>query len=87
MALDTAGLDLLFREARSHNRFTDQPVTDDELRALFKHPEDGSDLGQLLAGALPVPAHEGGEAEAGACAVEWQSGEDDGRAGHGDRGL
>ena len=32
--LDAAGLDLLFREARSHNRFTDQPVTDDELRAL-----------------------------------------------------
>jgi 3-hydroxypropanoate dehydrogenase len=24
----------LFREARSHNKFTDQPVTDDELRAL-----------------------------------------------------
>src|ERR1700722_10914679 len=35
MALDTAGLDLLFREARTHNRFTDQPVTDDELRALY----------------------------------------------------
>jgi 3-hydroxypropanoate dehydrogenase len=32
--LDAAGLDLLFREARSHNRFTDRPVTDDELRAL-----------------------------------------------------
>jgi 3-hydroxypropanoate dehydrogenase len=32
--LDAAGLDLLFREARSHNRFTDQPVTDDELRTL-----------------------------------------------------
>ena len=35
MTLDAAGLDLLFREARSHNRFTDQPVTDDELRALY----------------------------------------------------
>ena len=34
MALDAAALDLLLREARSHNRFTDQPVTDDELRAL-----------------------------------------------------
>ena len=32
--LEPAGQDLLFREARSHNRFTDQPVTDDELRAL-----------------------------------------------------
>ena len=35
MTLDPAGLDLLFREARSHNKFTDQPVTDDELRALY----------------------------------------------------
>ena len=35
MTLDDAGLDLLFREARSHNKFTDQPVTDDELRALY----------------------------------------------------
>ena len=34
MALDAGALDLLFREARSHNKFTDQPVTDDELRAL-----------------------------------------------------
>jgi 3-hydroxypropanoate dehydrogenase len=34
MALDDAGHGLLFREARSHNKFTDQPVTDDELRAL-----------------------------------------------------
>src|SRR5271165_2321694 len=34
MAIDAYGLDLLFREARTHNRFTDQPVTDDELRAL-----------------------------------------------------
>src|SRR5579872_1372489 len=36
MTLDAAGLDLLFREARSHNKFTDQPVTDDELRALYE---------------------------------------------------
>jgi 3-hydroxypropanoate dehydrogenase len=35
MTLDAAGIDLLFREARTHNKFTDQPVTDDELRALY----------------------------------------------------
>jgi 3-hydroxypropanoate dehydrogenase len=35
MTLDPAGLDLLFREARSHNKFTDQPVTDEEIRALY----------------------------------------------------
>ena len=34
MPLDAYALDLLFRQARTHNRFTDQPVTDDELRAL-----------------------------------------------------
>jgi 3-hydroxypropanoate dehydrogenase len=34
MTLDPAGLDLLFREARSHNRFTDQPVSDETLHAL-----------------------------------------------------
>jgi 3-hydroxypropanoate dehydrogenase len=36
VSLDAYGLDLLFHKARSHNRFTDQPVTDDELRALFE---------------------------------------------------
>jgi 3-hydroxypropanoate dehydrogenase len=34
MPLDAYALDLLFRQARTHNRFTDQPVTDDQLRAL-----------------------------------------------------
>ena len=31
-----AKADLLFREARTHNKFTDQPVTDEELRALYE---------------------------------------------------
>ena len=35
MSLDDAGLNLLFREARTHNKFTDEPVTDDELRVLY----------------------------------------------------
>jgi 3-hydroxypropanoate dehydrogenase len=35
VSLDDAGLNLLFREARTHNKFTDEPVTDDELRALY----------------------------------------------------
>lgn len=34
MPLDAYALDLLFRQARTYNTFTDQPVTDDELRAL-----------------------------------------------------
>jgi 3-hydroxypropanoate dehydrogenase len=35
MTLESAAHDLLFREARTHNKFTDEPVTDDELRALY----------------------------------------------------
>jgi 3-hydroxypropanoate dehydrogenase len=35
MALDDAALDTIFRSARTHNAWTDQPVTDDELRAVF----------------------------------------------------
>jgi 3-hydroxypropanoate dehydrogenase len=35
MAIDAAALDALFREARTHNGWTDAPVTDDDLRAVF----------------------------------------------------
>jgi 3-hydroxypropanoate dehydrogenase len=35
MQLGDDGLDLLFRSARSHNGWLDQPVTDDELRRLY----------------------------------------------------
>ena len=35
MPLDNSALDLLFREARTHFKWTDRPVTDDELRAVF----------------------------------------------------
>lgn len=33
--LDDAGLDLLFRDARTHNQWTDRPVSDDEIKAVF----------------------------------------------------
>jgi 3-hydroxypropanoate dehydrogenase len=35
MTLDPAGLDLLFREARSHNKWRDEPVSDETLRDLY----------------------------------------------------
>ena len=35
MPLDDSALDLLFRQARTHSKWTDRPVTDDELRAVF----------------------------------------------------
>ena len=35
MALDAAALDTLFREAHTHNRWTDEPVSDETLQALY----------------------------------------------------
>jgi 3-hydroxypropanoate dehydrogenase len=40
--LDDAALDLLYREARSHNWFTDQPVSDDQLREIYDLVKFGS---------------------------------------------
>jgi 3-hydroxypropanoate dehydrogenase len=36
MAIDDAGLDLLFRNARTHNKFTDEPISDETLHALYE---------------------------------------------------
>lgn len=35
VAIDPAAQDLLFREARTANKFTDEPVSDDQLAALY----------------------------------------------------
>jgi 3-hydroxypropanoate dehydrogenase len=50
MPLDDAALDLLFRNARTHNKWTDEPVTDDELRAVF----DLLKMGPTSANASPA---------------------------------
>jgi len=36
IVLDPSAQDLLFREARTANTFTDEPVTDDQLRAIYE---------------------------------------------------
>jgi 3-hydroxypropanoate dehydrogenase len=36
MTIDVAGLDLLFREARTHNKWRDEPVTDETLHELYE---------------------------------------------------
>jgi 3-hydroxypropanoate dehydrogenase len=36
MPLDDTALDALFRDARSHNAWSDKPVTDDDLKAIFE---------------------------------------------------
>jgi 3-hydroxypropanoate dehydrogenase len=35
MTIDAPGLDLLFREARTHNKFTDEPISDETLHELY----------------------------------------------------
>ncbi|HEY8289440.1 MAG TPA: nitroreductase family protein, partial [Acetobacteraceae bacterium] len=35
MTIEAAGLDLLFREARSHNKWQDEQVSDETLRELY----------------------------------------------------
>ncbi|MFG2649015.1 malonic semialdehyde reductase [Streptomyces sp. NPDC048436] len=35
LALDPAAQDLLFREARTANNFTDEPVTDEQVQAIY----------------------------------------------------
>ena len=35
LVLDPAAQDLLFREARTANSFTDEPVTDDQIQAIY----------------------------------------------------
>jgi len=35
MSLEAAAHDLLFREARTHNKWQDKPVTDEQIRALY----------------------------------------------------
>jgi 3-hydroxypropanoate dehydrogenase len=35
LALDTAAQDLLFREARTANTFTDEPVTDEQIQDIY----------------------------------------------------
>lgn len=34
--LDDVGMDLIFREARSYNGFTDEPVSEDQLHAIWE---------------------------------------------------
>jgi 3-hydroxypropanoate dehydrogenase len=50
MALDDAALDLLFRDSRTKWEFTDEPVTDDDLRAIY----DLVKMGPTSANCLPA---------------------------------
>lgn len=47
-ALDENALDLLFREARTHNAWTDKPVTDEQLQTLYNLVINGPTSGNCL---------------------------------------
>ena len=49
--LDDAGLDLIFRTARTYNGYTDEPVTEDRAARDLGSGEDGADIGQPVARA------------------------------------
>ena len=48
--LDAHALDVIFREARTHNVFRDDPVTDEDLRAIF----DLMKMGPTTANSCPA---------------------------------
>jgi 3-hydroxypropanoate dehydrogenase len=50
MAIDDAGLDLLFHNARTHNKFTDEPISDETLHRLY----DTLKLGPTSANCSPA---------------------------------
>jgi 3-hydroxypropanoate dehydrogenase len=41
MTIDAAVLDLLFREARTHNKFTDEPISDETLHEIYELLKNG----------------------------------------------
>ena len=41
MTMDAAALDLLFREARTHNKFIDEPISDETLHELYELLKNG----------------------------------------------
>ena len=47
--IDQAAIDALFLTARTHNRWTAEPVSEAQLHQLYDILKMGSDLGQLLA--------------------------------------
>ena len=62
--LNDAGMDLIFRNARTHNAWTDKPVSEVTLRALYTRQAAVSDhgRGEAAAEARPVGGQHGQDA-------------------------
>ena len=87
MPLDDAALGALFRDARTHNAWTDQPVSDDDLRAVFDLMKWGPTSANCSPARFVFVRSPDGEAAAQAGALGRQPRQDPGRAGDRDRRL
>lgn len=67
-SLDDAGLDRLFRTARSYNGYTDRPVSEDQFRAIWDLVKWGPTSANQLPARLVWVASDEAKARLAACA-------------------
>ena len=84
MTIDAAGLDLLFREARSHNKWKDTPVSDETLQELYDLLKFGPTSANCSPARFVFVPDQGRQGQAGPRPVIRQPGKDHVSAG--DRG-
>ena len=84
---NAAALDLAFRTARTVNKFTAQPVSDESLRQLYDLLKVGSDLDERTAAAAGFCQERSRQGQAEARAESGQRRQDHGGAGHRHRGA
>ena len=80
MTLEAAAHDLLFREARTHNKWQDKPVTDEQIHELYELLKYRPDLGQLIARPVRLHPHAGRQGKAETRPLVRQPGQDHGGA-------
>ncbi len=85
--LEASALDTLFREARTHNKFTDEPVSDDTLRELYDILKWGPTSANSSPARFLFLRTRRGEGAPGTGTVVRQPRQDDGGAGDRDRCL
>lgn len=76
--LDDADLDALFREARTHNAWTDRPVPDELLVRLYDLVKMGPTSASCSPGRFVFDAHARRQGEAASSTLERQSRQDHG---------
>jgi 3-hydroxypropanoate dehydrogenase len=85
--LDDAGLDTIFRTARTYNGYDDTPVTEADIRRIYDLVKMGADLGQPAGGALRLADQPGSQGQARRSAERHQWREDPQGARHRDHRM